>query len=259
MSAPPKEIIVAAMRGDVETLRDWFATGNRDANAVFVFYDWADDEDTEDGEPYSGSLLHCLLLRNAINRPNAADAVRLLLAHGADPNLRTREGLPPIQWCEFPEEMSVMLDAGADIHALRDSNGILFRHHGLALAKLALRRGVLWDFGNFLWTSILKGEFSSMLSRKADPPETIKDFMRELTAAGSWKAYARQPRVELVRLRSLCARGRATPPPELERLFGVFDCPSSATTETPKAARAARPLPKEVFWHVLSFWRSSRD
>ena len=45
------------------------------------------------------------------------------------------------------------------------------------------------------------------------------------------------------------------PPPELERLF---DCPSSATTKT-KAARAARPLPKEVFWHVLSFWRSSRD
>ena len=80
--------------------------------------------------------------------------------------------------------------------------------------------------------------------------------MREIRAAGSWKAYARQPRVELVRLRSLCARGRATPPPELERLF---DCPSSATTKTPKAARAARPLPKEVFWLVLSFWRSSRD
>jgi len=254
MSAPPKEIIVAAIKGRCfPTLRDWFATGNRDANALFEFCDWADwaeDEDTEDEEPIEGSLLHCLLLRNAINRPNVADAVRLLLAHGADPNIRTREGLPPIQWCEFPEEMSVLLDAGADIHALRDMNGILFRHHGLALAKLALRRGVLWDFGNILWTSILEGEFSSMISGKADPPETIKDFMRELTAAGSWKAYARQPRVELVRLRSLCARGRATPPPELERLF---DCPSSATTEKPKAARAARPLPKEVFWHVLSF------
>ena len=244
------------MRGDVETLRDWFATGNRDANAVFDFCDWAEDEDTEDEEPIEGSLLHCLLVRSAIRRPNAADAVRLVLAHGADPNLRTREGVPPIQWCEFPEEMSVMLDAGADIHALRDTNGILFRHHGLALAKLALRRGVLWDVGNFLWTSILEGEFSSLISGNADPPETIKDFMREIRAAGSWKAYARQPRVELVRLRSLCARGHATPPPELERLF---DCPSSATTEKPKAARAARPLPNEVFWHVLSFWRSSRD
>ena len=81
-------------------------------------------------------------------------------------------------------------------------------------------------------------------------------FMRELTAAGSWKAYARQPRVELVRLRSLCARGRATPPPEpvIERLFGAPASPTKA-----KAARVARPLPNEVFWHVLSYWRTSRD
>jgi hypothetical protein len=43
-----------------------------------------------------------------------------------------------------------------------------------------------------------------------------------------------------------------------ERLFAF---PSSPTTKT-KAAHVTRPpaaLPNEVFWHVLSFWRSSRD
>jgi hypothetical protein len=83
----------------------------------------------------------------------------------------------------------------------------------------------------------------------------LADFLRDVKAAGGWKPYARAPRIELVRLRSLCARGRATPPPELERLF---DCPSSATTKA-KAARVARPLPNGVFWHVLSYWRTSRD
>ena len=71
--------------------------------------------------------------------------------------------------------------------------------------------------------------------------------------AGSWFRYARAPRVELVTLRTLCARGRATPAPSamtFERLFGV---PSSSTGPAPSA------LPDEVFWIVLSFWRTSRD
>ena len=248
MSAPPKEIIEAAIRGDVDALRDWFATGNRDANAVFDFCDWEHGDEDED---HRATLLHCVVLRDPFYRSDATDAVRLLLEYGADVNTATEYENQVIGWCEFPQEMNVLLDGGADIHALMD--GIIFRHHGLALAKVALRRGRLWDFESGVWKGIVDGYYDTAL---ATNPKTVKDFIREFKSAGSWKAYARQPRVELVRLRSLCARGRATPPPELERLF---DCPSSATTEKPKAARAARPLPNEVFWHVLSFWRSSRD
>ena len=258
MSAPPEEIIKAAIRGDVNTLRDWFATGNRDANAVFDFTDWEQTEDSEDDEEdeHTGTLLHCVLLRDTTCRSDATDAVRLLLENGADANFKINQNQnSPIGWCEFPQEMSVLIDAGADMNTGRYAP-IIMRYHGLTLTKLAARRGLRWDFDDWIWKKILAGESPHFISGRADPPETIMAFMRELTAAGSWKAYARQPRVELVRLRSLCARGRATPPPELERLF---DCPSSATTKKPKAARAARPLPKEVFWHVLSFWRTSRD
>ena len=81
------------------------------------------------------------------------------------------------------------------------------------------------------------------------------DFIAEVKNAGSWKAYLKVPRVELVRLRSLCNRGRAAPPPDpiLQRLF------TNVTASTSKPARARRPLPNEVFWHVLQFWRTDRD
>jgi hypothetical protein len=58
----------------------------------------------------------------------------------------------------------------------------------------------------------------------------------------------KEPRVELARLRLLCARGRATPlaDPTLARLFVAPD-------------ESTRAIPKEVFWHILAYWRSSRD
>ena len=58
----------------------------------------------------------------------------------------------------------------------------------------------------------------------------------------------KEPRVELAWLRLLCGRGRATPlaDPALARLFGIPD-------------ESTRAVPKEVFWHVLAYWRSSCD
>ena len=38
------------------------------------------------------------------------------------------------------------------------------------------------------------------------------DFLAAVKSAGGWKQYWRAPRIELVRLRSLCDRGRAAPP-----------------------------------------------
>ena len=50
---------------------------------------------------------------------------------------------------------------------------------------------------------------------------------------------------DLVVLQALCAKGRAVPPPALARLF-----PTS--TKSPH-------LPREIFWRILSFWRTDRD
>ena len=81
-------------------------------------------------------------------------------------------------------------------------------------------------------------------------------FLVAIGAAGGWPKYVKAPRIALVRLRLLCARGRAAPPadPVLERLFAAP--PSSTKIKSP---RALRPLPNECFWHILSYWRTGRE
>ena len=65
-------------------------------------------------------------------------------------------------------------------------------------------------------------------------------------AAGSWKGYCRTFHKDVLRLRSLLARGRARRRP-------LWDEP------TPHAlVRLFDPsLPNGVFWHVLSYWRET--
>ena len=89
----------------------------------------------------------------------------------------------------------------------------------------------------------------------------MAEFLEGVEAAGSYAAYVRAPRRDLVQLRTLCARGRAAPPRDrvLERLF----CgPAKAETGARRASKTAssrRPLPNEVFWHILGFWRTRRE
>jgi len=74
--------------------------------------------------------------------------------------------------------------------------------------------------------------------------EEVARFIGAVCDAGGWDAYLRAPREALVRLRSLCALGRATPPADLDRLFST---------------RRASALPDAVFWLVLQFWCTARD
>ena len=80
------------------------------------------------------------------------------------------------------------------------------------------------------------------------------EFLAAVRAAGGWPKYLREPRICLLMLRSLCQDGRATAPAGtvLERLF-----PSRSAARRRRVARTT--LPKEVFWHVASFWRCDRD
>ena len=273
MSVPP-EIIEAAKEGDVDTLRNWFESGTRDPNVLFT----------------DSILRNCALLHEVLSHPSfhpssrkegrsdRADAVRLLLAHGADANLcrAAPRGIKdaPLMMCQFQGEMDALLDGGAEVDARNEIGrtalmNCFTKKHGLVLAKLLLRRGAncyLQDAKG------LDAEATTLRHGYGDSKASIINLIREVKSAGSWKAYERAPRVELVRLRSLCARGRATPPHaasgSLKRLLTLsaaemviferlFAFPSSPTTKT-KAARVT-PLPNEVFWHVLSFWRSSRD
>ena len=59
-------------------------------------------------------------------------------------------------------------------------------------------------------------------------------------AGGTWTAYRRQSRKDVLRLRSLVLRGR------------------TKDAADPVAARVLR-LPNEMCWNVLKFWRATSD
>ena len=81
--------------------------------------------------------------------------------------------------------------------------------------------------------------------RRPGAVEAFLALLADVRAAGSWKRYVNKPRIDVFVLRRLCATGRASPPPALARLF-----PTS--TKSP-------PLPKEMVWLILKFWRTDRD
>ena len=81
--------------------------------------------------------------------------------------------------------------------------------------------------------------------RRPGAVEAFLALLADVRAAGSFKRYANAPRLDVVVLQALCVKGRASPPPALARLF-----PTS--TKSPH-------LPREIFWRILSYWRTERD
>ena len=91
--------------------------------------------------------------------------------------------------------------------------------------------------------------------------QASRTLLEDVLRAGSWKSYVLSPRKELLALRVLCEHGRArTTHPILGRLFPWNPPPSDE--RTPKRRLRAMdggPVPKEIFWHVIGYWRSERE
>ena len=90
------------------------------------------------------------------------------------------------------------------------------------------------------------------LTRRPGAVEAFLALLADVRAAGSFKRYVNAPRLDVVVLQALCAKGRAAPyrssrlsPPVLARLF-------------PTSTKSLH-LPKEIFWRILQFWRTDRD
>ena len=82
--------------------------------------------------------------------------------------------------------------------------------------------------------------------------ESCADLLRDVRWAGGWVRYALQPHYDLLVLRALCHRGRAThdnrTPEVLVRLFGAPDSRRRKYT-----IRGRVDLPDPLFWRVLEF------
>ena len=197
------------------------------------------------------TLFHVIVMFGG--RGGNSDIVRRLAALGADVDrIGGTHGFAPLHVCPCLEDAAALLDAGANINARshNESTPLMiharsFNHHH-DIVRLLVRRGADLSLVDN------DGRDAMMVANGQS-----RGFLTDVMAAGGWKAFLRAPRIELVRLRSLCARGRAPSSDSfLQRLFGT---PGSSARSTRAAKRTSNPLPNEVFWHVLTYWSTSRD
>ena len=242
----PPEILDAIKAGDIEVVRRWLEEGPRkDLNAVI-------DVENKD------ALLHFVLRPIHESNGNRAKLLQLLIANGANVHATTRAGFTALHKCRSPGEASILVDNGAELDARSTRYGITPLMIAARDANVETVRFLLLSGADVFLVDHtgIDAEALTMSNRGL----ASRPLFRAVKRAGGWKPYVRAPRVELVRLRSLCARGRARPPrsdPVLQRLFSAPSSSKKATRASKRANR--RPLPNEVFWHILSYWRSSRD
>ena len=229
----------AAGRGDLENVQPWL-----DAHP--------DRIDLQ--SKYGTTLLVC-----ALHAPCDL-LLRYLIAEGANLDHEC-EGLPALHMAAGNlvdiERLRLLLDAGASVD-IRDWRMETPLHWAAGRSTLAKTR-LLVSRGASLDVLDQSGRSPEEFARSRDSRENA-DFLAAVRAAGGWRKYIREPRINLLMLRLLCQDGRAAAPAGtvLERLF-----PSPARRSSRSAARRRRvartTLPKEVFWHVATFWRSDRD
>ena len=171
--------------------------------------------------------------------------VRLLLKNGAAVNASTAgDRLTPLMFvARFSGFASLgvvreLLASGADLDSVSASE----RKNAEAIARSRLQK------------ELYTGEGIPMNPRICRRPGAVEAFLAllaEVRAAGSWKRYANEPRLQLVVLRKLAESGRAVATRGVAtRLFAP---------RRRLQAMGSRALPDELFWRILQFWRTDRD
>ena len=283
-SRVPSEIILATANGDAATVRSWLESGG-DANQDLPDdYRWIIDqgdrfEDSDDEENISGQRLlavatehdHCDLIRILIAHgaeldhefyicgdestalhfavdERLEDAAKLLIESGADV---TRQYDSIMQSALLdPPLLRALLIAGADTSAPIDDP-----HYAGGLTPEAYARSRRDHYASI--SSNFVNDFVGIYGESLMVLEGSR-------LAGSYKNYVLQEFKELLRLRSLLARGRARIGPDApEAVARLFGGRTDATTRRARPpTRRHRPppprtagVPDPAFWLVMEYWR----
>ena len=291
MDLVPADIESAARRGKLEEIQAWLQMDGSDINGFdedgwtllsnaacegqidMVRFLLANGADANAAAPGNYNPLHAI----ARTSPFSAcllKAATLVLDAGANVDARCSEPVMINEEGAFERAMLEDDDAGTATPLMYAA----VEGH-VPLIRLLLSRGAsLMTTGN-LWTDVVA------IARSSGRPHAT-DLLETVCRAGGWRAYVREPRTQLLSLRILCERDRAVTHVGLhERIWGPCQfCPPgidfriykllsedvrapliAASREvfssSPKEPRttARRQLPREVFWKILSFWRSARD
>ena len=256
----PKNIGQAAAQGDFERVKAWLAAGSAsDPRSIN-----AGDDST------SWTLLHWTM--NGDQTPGHLEFARYLLSRGARVDAKTYQGSTALHFaCSGAGEttaamVSMLVAAGAAVNA-ETHGGPWQRVHTplfsivelsastIDVVTVLLRAGASLDFFKHRIgeDQPVPRSFEAHLDGLEDGLEdgldddelehvgAIRDLVASVRAAGSWKAHCRLPHKQVLRLRSLVARGRTK-----ERL---------ATT------RAIRFIVRQgdngIVWTILSYWREA--
>ena len=201
------------------------------------------------------------------------DSASLLIRAGADVNHRDSDGETPLYWAAEAgrlDTVRLLLSCGADpatdnfeIHDI----GYDFRRIEALGFVSDIRRGGGWD-------AYLRAPRKRLLALRilcergrAEPPEATpveKLRSRDLFVRGLQRKILQASTLAEAQSYARAAVAPAPSPPGVLGWLFPWRAPAgdAATTgDAPSRARArgARGVPKEVFWHILKFWRCSRD
>ena len=210
------------------------------------------------------------------------DIARFLLEHGANPNFIAHDGyFTPLILAKTAPFIDLLVAHGAelDYQETVDGNTALHERAGYPptaenydAVRALLRHGASTKLENNegrnaieeceFWVDYRSEQHGGMLteverviqyaaSNRSGCPLRL---LRQVSTAGSWKGYAREPVVQLLALRYLSLAGRATAPANLLRLFGAPPVRNAGKARTRARRAASTPLPEEVFKLVLGFW-----
>lgn len=269
----PPEMERAAFAGDTAALQRWFKKEKRGPG------DFLD----VDGQS----------LMNFATRRGRTGTMRFLLDQGAKVEGDNASVETPLYVaCRFGRHAAavLLLDRGARIEIVTrgprlETPLICAASHGFCdMIRLLLHRGADLNAPTIFGVDVFQNAEEKARPRANAPVRrdhmhrarhdrrvVAADFLKSIRLAGGWRAFVRYPRFRLLMLRLMCARGRAhvTTDPKDALLWRLFPAPPPKAKRTRAARRArtaaarkvatATPLPDEVFWLIVSFWRCDRD
>ena len=254
----PLEIVQAASRGDLETIRAYFEDDSDGARHV----------DDHRHHPGLTPLILCAGGNSDDLTLAHVNVARYLLSRGASIYSHNNHGFTALSkacYCKrgaVPEMVNLLLSAGADANSRNSFNRTPLGAHirfsrspSLAVVTALLRYGASLDrcFEDSPIEALYRSPQSALDVADGFTFEelpAIKTLIAGVRRAGSFKRYVREPHRKVLALRGLAMRGHLAPR-GTRRTRGA---------QKWKAAVAflARQGDNGVVWNVLSFWRATK-
>ena len=246
----PESIGKAAAQGDFERVKAWLAAGSAsDPRSIN-----AGDDST------SWTLLHWTM--NGDQTPGHLEFARYLLSRGARVDAKDRGGSTALHLCcgnigrgeATAAIISMLVAAGATVDMVNTHAGRtpLFSIYHCSARTIdgvtaLLRAGASLDSSTRSFEELLDGLEGDSAGMADQHVGAIRTLVASVRAAGSWKAHCRLAHKEVLRLRSLVARGRVK-------------LPRTCRTRG-RDARALEFIVRQgdngIVWNILSYWRET--